>query len=197
MPGPTAVKKKAPFVDYLNRIKETTTLWLVLTSIIIVGGGVVLLHFSEQHDFWHGYEAWQRVVRELGALLLVTLAVSLLWELLGKRRLLDEILTQVGVAKEIDAAGIIEIYSDFYQIDWKPYFQNVREVDLFFAWAHTWRNSNRADLENIASKRDVSPHSRASNCDKRGYFPAGSTYRYQLGLLCCLKLRWAQFCPPQ
>ncbi|MFH0824409.1 MAG: hypothetical protein V2B18_16775 [Pseudomonadota bacterium] len=144
--------------NWAHRIKsarENTTLKLVVAVLAIVLGGFMLLVLSARRDLWIGYEVCQTVVRDLGSLLLVTLFVSLLWEFLGKRGLLDEVLMNFGVAKELQNAGIKEAHRDFHSIDWKPFFEDVREIDLFFAWAYSWRYNNTAALVKAASTKKV------------------------------------------
>jgi hypothetical protein len=103
-----------------------------------------------------GYEVWQTVIQNVGALLLVVVAISILWELWGKRAFLDEVLAKAQVSKEITFAGIIKITDSFHQdIDWQSYFRNVNKLDIFFAYGRTWRNSHIQELREVAAREDT------------------------------------------
>lgn len=142
--------------DYIKLFKERVNLRTLLLAILIAGLGIFFLYCSAQKDWWIGYEVWQTVVQQLGGLLLVTVAITLLWELWGKRAFLDEVLAKAQISKEITFAGIVKITDSFHHdIDWKSYFRMVNKLDIFFAYGRTWRNTYIEELREVAAREDV------------------------------------------
>ncbi len=81
------------------------------------------------------------VIHEIGAFLIATATLTVLWELIGKRAFLDEVLEKAGITQELSFAGIHRITQGFYdaKVDWDFFFQHSRYMDIFFAYAQTWR----------------------------------------------------------
>lgn len=141
--------------DKITLLRERANLRTLLIALAIAILGIVLLYLSAK-EFWRGYQAWQVVVRDVGGLLLVTVAIALLWELWVKRAFLDELLAKAQISKEITFAGLVKITDSFHQdIDWKSYFRTVNKLDIFVAYARTWRSVHRQDLEKVAVRQDA------------------------------------------
>jgi len=136
-------------------IKERTTLrtWFTVTLVGVLG--ITLLTLAEISSLWMGYQSVQSVVRDIGSLMLASIAVSLLWELAGKRAFLDELLMKVRLSEEIKAAGILKFNPSFHDdIDWENLFKTATEIDIFFISGRTWRRIQGAQLA-AAAKRHV------------------------------------------
>jgi len=135
-------------------IKEKVNLQNFLVALVIAIIGIGVLYISAREDWWKNYKVWQTVLQNVGSLLMVTVALSLLWELYGKRSFLDEVLSKAQISKEITFAGITKITDSFhhYDIDWKTYFSTVNKLDIFFAYARTWRNTYTEELQKVAAR---------------------------------------------
>lgn len=56
-------------------------------------------------------------------------------------------------SKELTAAGILRVTTSPYnEVDWKSLFLSTNRLDIFFAYARTWRNSHIPELENLARR---------------------------------------------
>jgi len=96
------------------------------------------------------------VLKELGAILISTGIVALLWELIAKRSFFEEIMEKIKLAEQVRNAGLKTITNGSYrEIDWPNLFKNVKDLDLCFAYARTWRHINTLYLQDLASKPDV------------------------------------------
>lgn len=103
--------------------------------------------------------------RELSALLIVTVAVTLVWELAAKRAFVDELLSkarkalsgvieETRVAEELRAAGLKVFTKDFWHgIDWLTLFKESHTVDLFFAHARGWVGAHTPQLQEMANRQ--------------------------------------------
>lgn len=139
--------------DKVKLLIERVNLRTILVALVIVVLGVILLYLSNQ-DFWTGYEAWQVVVRDIGGLLIVTVAITLLWELWAKRAFLDEVLVKVRMADEVKLAGLVRVTDSFHRgIDWDPLFHSVNKLDIFFAYGRTWRSTHTEELREVAARK--------------------------------------------
>lgn len=134
-------------------LKERVNLRTILTAVVIAFLGISLLYISGRKDWWAGHETWRIVLQNLGSLFFVTVAITFIWELWGKRAFSDEILAKVQISRDITSAGIIKIAKSFHHdIDWKNYFHTVKELDIFFAYARTWRNTYISELREVAAR---------------------------------------------
>ena len=131
---------------------ERTNLRAVLLSIVTLLCGVILLFISNSKRLWGGLEAIQAVIRDSGSLLVASVAVVILWELVGKRAFLDELLGKVQIAEEVRRAGIIG-YGDFRHMEWISLFQSVSNLDIFFVYGRTWRNTYAGQLLSLAERK--------------------------------------------
>lgn len=146
-----------------NKIREylveRTTLRTSLTALIVAIIGVLLLVIAEINALWMwiGVESIQNIVqsvlKDVGSLLLASVAISLLWELVGKRAFLDELLSRVHLSEDIKEAGIIGVTPSFHRnIDWDSLFHNVNELDIFFLYGQTWRHTHVEHLHEAARR---------------------------------------------
>jgi hypothetical protein len=143
-------------LDDIKLLKERVTLRTLLVAFVVASLGIGLLYAAAHKDWWKNYEVWQTVVQNVGSLLLVTVVITILWELWGKRAFLDEVLAKAQVSKEIAFAGITKITDSFHHdIDWRSYFRTVNKLDIFFAYARTWRNTYTQELQEVASREDA------------------------------------------
>jgi hypothetical protein len=125
----------------------------VLAALVGVILGIGLLYLSGLPGIWIGREAWQSVIRDLGSLFVVTVAIGILWELWGQRALLDEVLAKVRLSEQIRAAGIVGITSDFFGLDWGVLLGTTKQLDIFFIRGQTWRHVYVNHLVELASKQ--------------------------------------------
>lgn len=89
-------------------LTERTTLLTVLATLITAILGVLLLYVAANSKAWAGAESWQTVIRDIGSLLVVSVAVAALWELFGKRAFRDELLAKAQLAQDVRTAGLVK-----------------------------------------------------------------------------------------
>jgi hypothetical protein len=134
--------------------RSITTLYYILVAAGVFLVGVYCLYLGgEQTKFWNAHSAWRTLLEQLGALLIVTSCLSILWELLGKRAFAKEVLDSTRMVTEIDSAGIKRITNQFYDESmWRECFRGTEKLDIFAAYASTWRNTYMPLLQEIARK---------------------------------------------
>jgi len=121
-------------------------------SLAVILIGAIALFTAANESSWSS-EEWRVLTRELGALFVVTGALSVFWELLAKRTVIDEVLSRVGIVRNINDSGLLEVTPDFKRdINWERLFQNVRELDIFFAYGRSWQGAHDSKLREVAAR---------------------------------------------
>jgi hypothetical protein len=140
-------------VSQAEKTATNYTAWLLAIGFLTFG--IAALWSSA---YWHdhdGPETWVVLMREIGALLFVTSAVTVLWDLRGKRALTREILAAARLSAEIDAAGLKSVSAPYMKIDWDELFSGACHVDLFFTYANTWRNTHATAMYKVAARSEA------------------------------------------
>lgn len=146
-----------------NLFTEIATLHVKLVAIVIFFVGLSLLWITAGREWAYKWRVLQIVLEELGGLLLVSATVTFIWELVAKRIFLDEILAKTQVARDIRLSGLMKITQRFLDdIDWRTYIERASEIDIFFAYARTWRGAHEGEIKgalrnNSATIRIVLP----------------------------------------
>lgn len=132
-----------------------TTLKIVLVSIITAAFGVVLIYLGGAFpQYWKTHAGIDALVDNLGALLVISVALGLLWELFLKRSFTRELLEAMNSTNDLDRAGIISIGTQSLQdSDWENLFRSVHELDIFVAYGNTWRNTHLSQLQDLAKRK--------------------------------------------
>jgi hypothetical protein len=130
---------------------EVLNLKAVVASLAAILFGLAILYASAVLGEHH--PRLEVVVREAGALIFVTGLLSIFWELLAKRSLADEIITKVGISRQILASGLRKITPNFHRdIDWPALFKDAHQIDIFFAYGGSWRAAHYEELNTFARR---------------------------------------------
>jgi hypothetical protein len=130
---------------------QRTNLTTKLVALVAAVFGVGLLYFSNISNFWVGLEVFQRLVRDLGSLCVVTVAITVIWQLTAKRAFGDELLTKAHISQQLAASGIVQLTYEPQPVNWEELFGTTRQLDLFFAYAKNWRGSHENRLSKLAT----------------------------------------------
>jgi hypothetical protein len=117
--------------DQQSVLRERTNLRTILIAIAAFAVGATFLVVAGQKSWWHE-RAWAAaVLRELGALIVATVAISLLWESTVRHAILEEFWAKAKVGESIRVAGLLHVSDSFHHdIDWKALFDGTARVDL-------------------------------------------------------------------
>lgn len=139
-------------VQYRQKLEvQRTNLATILIAVVAALLGLGALYWSNIDTYWTGQETLQGLVRDLGGLFFVTVAITVLWELTAKRAFLDELLTKARISQQVAASGLVNLSYEPYTIDWESLFQTTRHINLFFAYGKNWRGTHETRLERMAS----------------------------------------------
>jgi len=140
--------------------RALTTFRIVATGIVALLAGLALLYVGGLNkEYWKTHEGLQALVNNLGALLIISVALGAVWELVGKRAFARELLETARTAAEVESAGLRRIVTDYLvEPDWEDLFRSVRNLDIFVAYGQTWRNNNLGHLQRLAALGDGRIH---------------------------------------
>ncbi|WP_432106434.1 hypothetical protein [Streptomyces sp. AA1529] len=117
--------------------------------------GIGLLYLSGT-KFLSSYPSFSTLTNQLGGLVIVSVALAALWDLGGKRAFAEEIRENINVKHEITVSGLESIGTDYSKIvDWDAALSSAIRLDIFAAWATTWRNTHQAKLVDMTSRPDA------------------------------------------
>jgi len=142
--------------DRIRLLIEKVNLRTILLTTVLGAVGLALVYASQPIDS-HGYHKTGSVIRELGVLLFATVAIAVLWDVVGKRAFADEILAKANMSRDLADAGIDVVTTSFQdkRIVWEDLFKNACKLDIFVSYAHTWRNTNLERIDSMLSDSDA------------------------------------------
>jgi hypothetical protein len=140
-----------------NPYKTVTTYNYLFVALPVVVVGIYLLYLgSDQTRFWQAHTGLQVFLQQLGGLLIVTAGFSVMWELLGKRAFAREMMETWRTAADLEAAGIKRVTDQFYDGSlWEECFKGAEKLDIFVAYANTWRRMHVSKLQEVARKSNA------------------------------------------
>jgi hypothetical protein len=132
-----------------------TNFKILFVGVVALAAGLALLYLGGTFSgFWARHAGGQALINNLGAILVVSVALGAVWELMGKRSFAREVMERMGVSADLDTAGIEKIGTQWLQdADWIDLFKNVRDLDIFVAYGDTWRNAHLGQLQDVARRR--------------------------------------------
>jgi hypothetical protein len=146
--------KTAKFHPY----KQLTNFRTIISSLILALTGVLLLVISEFAN-WQKLLWLQSIFRDIGSLLIASIAIGLVWELFSKRAFYAEALSESRLVDDIVVTGLIGASAKWQgNVDWEKLFRTTETVKIFYAYGRTWRNTYHQQIDEFASR----PNTRAT-----------------------------------
>ena len=138
----------------MRRLTNALGLIFILASLVI---GILLFalvailreHYLTKFPGWLGI-----TLEQVAGVLIATAILSLFWELVGKRALASEVMETANLAQEVREAGLTHIWIKYLSEDlWRERFRRARRLDVFVAYANTWRETYRNEIASFAKRR--------------------------------------------
>jgi hypothetical protein len=137
---------------FMERVDLRTSLWAFVLAMV----GLSLLVSSRWVDT-AGYHRLAAFMQEGGAALFIAMVLALVWDFAGKRAFADEILAKANMSRDLANAGISLIAESFKdeRIRWDELFRNACSLDIYVAYASTWRNTQVERIEKLLSQESA------------------------------------------
>lgn len=130
-----------------------TTYKTVLYGLVILGAGFGAMWLSNV-DWFTKHSALQTTVNQLGGLLITIGGLAILWDLRGKRDIMEEVLEKVRIGSDVSAAGIDRVTMKYLDdIQWDDLFRSARHLAVFISYGSSWRKVQWTKLEAFAATR--------------------------------------------
>lgn len=130
--------------------KVVTWSAVVLAFAFVIAGGVAL--WVSGVDGLKENDPLSAFLGQLGGLLLATGLITIAWDLVGRRAFADEILAKARLSTDVTASGLLQVTDQYHELEWADLFENVNKLDIVIAYASTWRNTHRGQLEAAARR---------------------------------------------
>lgn len=132
--------------------KITTQSTFSLAALLFVFG--IGLRYWVGSPYWIiNNEIVIELLKEISDLVAAAGLVAIIWELSIRRTFFNEVMEKVGLATDVDKAGLISVTTRFYQdVDWQNLFRNTERLDILFSYGGTWRGLNTLELSNLANR---------------------------------------------
>jgi hypothetical protein len=135
---------------------RVTTLETALTAIAVAALGGTLIWVTTLKALADN-GTWRLLLQEFGVVLIASVALALLWELVGKRTFASEMFAIARVGADVRNAGLVRVGTSYLEdVAWQDLFETVEKLDIFVAYGSTWRTTHFQRLQAVARK----PHSR-------------------------------------
>lgn len=132
-------------------MREARLRFLVLALSAALAGALLLV--AGEAVAWQWLRA---LLAALGGLTIASVALGAMWEFVGRAAFLDAVLDRVGLAKNLERAGIRNVTNHYLrEVPWRDLITSSKHVDLLFAYAQTWRNSHRTELGELLGDSDA------------------------------------------
>ncbi|MDD4590041.1 MAG: hypothetical protein PHG06_06355 [Parabacteroides sp.] len=135
-------------------MQETSTKFnktVLLIAIAVIGisfVGIVLVN-----QYWKNTSLWKdQVILLLGAIETSAIVVSI-WEFIAKKSFAKEMLSLAKISSNVEKSGIIHIYNDFQDIQWKAILDHTKSFQVAATYANTWREGNRKALKDFVEDK--------------------------------------------
>jgi hypothetical protein len=137
-----------------NPYHALATLKIALAGLVVLAVGVLCLYLGGLDDhFWRSHQGLQTLLDHFGAVLVISVGLGAVWEFVGKRAFALEVLERARTSTDVVEVGLKRIGTDYRTVpDWPELFRTVRHLDIFAAYASTWRNNNMAELMQVAER---------------------------------------------
>ena len=132
-------------IKKINELNYKVLVWALLisiTSLIILL--VIDLYWTDDTVLKH------QIVLIVGAIETSAIVVGI-WDFIAKKSFAKEIIDLANISTNIKNSGIIHIYNDFNDVDWKLILENTKSLQIAVIYAKTWRESNRKRLSSFVS----------------------------------------------
>ncbi|MFB9238150.1 hypothetical protein ACFFWC_21770 [Plantactinospora siamensis] len=123
---------------------------VALSALVL---GLIFLYLGDvDTPFWSRHKPLPTLLENMGGLLVASVCLGILWELIGKRAFVAEVLEATRVGVDVQRAGLSQVAAKFLDVDYKVLFRKADRVDVFVVHGNAWLSRNRSLMEGVASK---------------------------------------------
>lgn len=133
--------------------ERITNLWTLLVSGLIVVAGLSALWLVTAVTWFEHHSTTKVLAEQLAGLLITTGGLALLWDLRGKREIMQEVFAKVGLGGDVASSGLQRASMDWRTVPWRELIAGAKEIDVFVAYGSTWLSTHSTELTEFAKNR--------------------------------------------
>jgi hypothetical protein len=133
--------------EHSSTLRENVNLRTVLIALLVTVAGVALLVIGTFVTEWPS-----AVAASIGSVLFATGLLTVGWDLAGKRAFAREVLDAAELGADVRQAGLLRLTDQYLRkVEWEGLFRGASKIDIFVAYANSWRNAYRDELVTFLS----------------------------------------------
>lgn len=132
---------------------KKSSVWTIVISLGLAIVGIILLWTSSALQSKESAIWVTALSGHAGGFLVGTASLALIWEVRVKHLFMQDLLNAVRLSSDIRSAGIAAFSFKYLDLDWQNLFGGAREIDLFFSYAQTWRNTYVEEITTLSTDR--------------------------------------------
>ena len=136
----------------LEAISSTKGVLVILLLVLVIILG--LLGYGKEVWKWEGY-CIETFFPALTTVFITSIGVGLFYEILIRRKNLEEAISLAKYGQSLNAAGICEYETSFRTIDFQNFFHGAKNIDIMFIYGRTWTENNSNVLLEVLSDPDT------------------------------------------
>lgn len=143
-----AAKQDSSTPEKLRKTAVNYRTALIAGCVVVVG--VLVLWASAGLGWFGNHASTKAVADQLGGILITTGGLAILWDLRGRRDIIDEVLAKVELSSDLETTGLQRASMDWRVVPWNQLISEARQIDVFIAYGSTWLSNNISELRAFA-----------------------------------------------
>lgn len=139
--------------DHASQAARVTNYKTLLYAGGVVLTGILVLWLSTGLGWFDSHSTAKALAEQLGGLLVTTGGLAVLWDLRGRRDMINEVLARVELRSDLEVTGLQRASMDWRIVPWAELITEAKEIDVFIAYGSTWLSTNSTELATFAKQR--------------------------------------------
>lgn len=133
-------------------MKSSNTFWIWVVSALGIGSVLIATSLLGTQEF---HPLVISLTGNLGSFIVATVLVSVVFTHFVNRDLMREVVGKTRVVDLVVRVGLVGLWSTFHdRVDWQQFISSTKSLDVFVAYAHSWRQANMDYLRSMLEHKD-------------------------------------------
>jgi hypothetical protein len=129
---------------------ERTDILVVIAAACVAIVGFAAMQFAR---ILQPQNVLREPLRDLGAFLVITVVLAVIFELFARRSMLAEFMDSARLSDAIGASGIVGVSHTWYRdIPWQQIFKAAAQIDMLVTFSEKWRWAFTDELRHFARR---------------------------------------------
>mgnify|MGYP000388757183 CR=1 FL=1 len=125
--------------------------WLVVLVILLIGIGLL---YIDEAFVGENNKLVSSILNKAATAVIITGLFSLLNTIILRKNLINLIHNKIKLKQGIDEVGVIDLFTDIRDIDFRDYFKNCKnEIDILHVYGQTWTSNHEQAIVDALNKK--------------------------------------------